>query len=219
MCLILNRHVQKCLKLALICAEKGGSKMEMGTRARSRSILRTKTTLKHGLEQLMQEKPVQQITVKELTDLVNLNRGTFYLHYSDIYDLLEDLENEMFDTFQELIAQHTPEEMNGKPFPLLKDIFRFVGEHAVFCRTLLGKNVEYTFVNKLKELIREKCFLDWQMVYREIDPQYYELLYSYILSGCIGVIEYWLFGDMQQSADELAELTEGVILRGVQEFV
>lgn len=193
--------------------------METGKRAESRSILRTKTTLKKGLEELMQEKPVQQITVKELTDFVNLNRGTFYLHYRDIYDLLEDLENEIFASFQEMVSQHTPEEMNGRPLPLLKDIFQFIGTHAVFCRTLLGQNVEYTFVNRLKELIREKCFHDWEIVFQGLNPQSYGMLCSYILSGCIGLIEYWLFGDMQQSPEEMAKFAESAILRGVQDFI
>lgn len=193
--------------------------MEAGKRAESRSILRTKTTLKKGLEELLQEKPIQQITVKELTDFVNLNRGTFYLHYRDIYDLLEDLENEIFASFQEMATQHTPEEMNGKPFPLLKDIFQFTGRHAVFCRTLLGQNVEHTFINKLKELIQEKCFHDWEVVFQEMSPQSYGMLSSYILSGCIGLIEDWLFGDMKQSPEEMAKFAESAILRGVQDFV
>lgn len=193
--------------------------METGKRAESRSILRTKTTLKKGLEELLQEKPIQQITVKELTDFVNLNRGTFYLHYRDIYDLLEDLENEIFASFQEMATQHTPEEMNGKPFPLLKDIFQFTGRHAVFCRTLLGQNVEHTFINKLKELIQEKCFHDWEIVFQEMSPQSYGMLSSYILSGCIGLIEDWLFGDMKQSPEEMAKFAESAILRGVQDFV
>lgn len=192
--------------------------METGKRAESRSILRTKTTLKKGLEELMQKKSIQQITVKELTDSVNLNRGTFYLHYRDIYDLLEDLENEIFASFQEMATQHTPEEMNGKPFPLLKDIFQFIGEHAVFCRTLLGQNVEHTFIEKLKELIREKCFHDWGIIFQELNPQSYGMLCSYILSGCIGLIEYWLFSDMQQSPDEMAKFAESAILRGEQNF-
>ena len=56
------------------------------------SVQRThQALLKDGLTELMQTKPVQNITVRELTDYVNLNRRTFYLHYRDIQDLLEHL--------------------------------------------------------------------------------------------------------------------------------
>lgn len=187
-------------------------------KAESRSILRTKTALRKGLEELMQTKPVQQITVKELTDYVNLNRGTFYLHYKDIYDLLEDLENEVFASFQNMMDQHSAQSMNGHPLPLLKDIFSFIEGDAAFCKTVLGQNTEYTFVNKLKELIREKCFHDWQCVYRGIDPGIYDFLSAYVLSGCIGVIEYWLFGGMKESKEEMARWTEAIVLEGIRKF-
>lgn len=49
----------------------------MNTKGKNRSVQRTQALLKDGLTELMQTKPVQNITVRELTDYVNLNRGTF----------------------------------------------------------------------------------------------------------------------------------------------
>ena len=62
-----------------------------------RRIRRTKALLRHGLAQLMSEKSVNEVTVKELVDLVDINRSTFYLHYTDIYNMLESVEDELFD--------------------------------------------------------------------------------------------------------------------------
>ena len=58
-----------------------------------RRVRRTKRLLLESLTSLMKEKPIKDISVKELTDLADINRGTFYLHYRDIYDMLEQLEN------------------------------------------------------------------------------------------------------------------------------
>ena len=58
-----------------------------------RRIRRTKALLRHGLAQLMSEKSVNEVTVKELVDLVDINRSTFYLHYTDIYNMLEKVED------------------------------------------------------------------------------------------------------------------------------
>ncbi len=76
--------------------------------------------LKDGFLDLMQQKPIQQITVKELCDHVDLNRGTFYLHYRDMYDLLDHIESEILEQFNEIIHAYSPEESNGKPSLLLK---------------------------------------------------------------------------------------------------
>ena len=60
-------------------------------------VRRTKKLLREGLAQLMQEKSVKKISVRELSDLVEINRGTFYLHYKDIFDLVKEIEDELFE--------------------------------------------------------------------------------------------------------------------------
>ena len=68
-----------------------------------RRVRKTKALLLRGLIQLMETKDVQDISVKELSDLVDINRGTFYLHYSDVHDMLRQIEDELFVEFQGII--------------------------------------------------------------------------------------------------------------------
>ncbi len=60
-----------------------------------RRVIKTRKQLKNGLAKLMQEKSVNQITVKELVEEVHINRSTFYLHFKDIQDLLWEIEDTM----------------------------------------------------------------------------------------------------------------------------
>ena len=60
----------------------------------------TKMVLKKALLELMQHKPVNKITVKEICERAELNRATFYAHYSDCFDLLESIEEELFGQFE-----------------------------------------------------------------------------------------------------------------------
>ena len=53
----------------------------------------TQMVLKQSLLKLLKEKPVNRITVKEVCELAQLNRATFYAHYSDCFALLESIEN------------------------------------------------------------------------------------------------------------------------------
>ena len=64
-----------------------------------RRVRRTKALLLQGLIQLMEEKDIKDISVKELSDLADINRGTFYLHYSDVYNMLGKIEEELFQEF------------------------------------------------------------------------------------------------------------------------
>ena len=63
----------------------------METRKEDRRVRRTKKLLTQALTQLLQRKQVNEITVRELTDLADMNRGTFYLYYKDISDMLEKI--------------------------------------------------------------------------------------------------------------------------------
>ena len=57
-----------------------------------RRVIKTRRQLKKGLAALMKGKSVNQITVKELVEEVDINRSTFYLHFKDIQDLLRRIE-------------------------------------------------------------------------------------------------------------------------------
>ncbi|WP_455718400.1 TetR/AcrR family transcriptional regulator, partial [Anaerosporobacter sp.] len=63
----------------------------------NRRILYTKKVIKESLIELLQEKEIHQITVTDICNKADINRGTFYTHYKDAYDLLQSLEDELFD--------------------------------------------------------------------------------------------------------------------------
>ena len=69
-----------------------------------RRVRRTKKLLTQALTELLQEKQVNEITVKELTDLADMNRGTFYLYYKDIFDMLE----KNYDQYKKIFVESNP---------------------------------------------------------------------------------------------------------------
>ena len=85
-----------------------------------RRVRKTKMQLRQGLARLMQKKSIKEITVKELVDEVDINRSTFYLHYTDIYQMLEKIEEEAMVDIREAM-----EGCPKKSFPSLPDFFPF----------------------------------------------------------------------------------------------
>ena len=195
-------------------SEKQTSDTVMTRKKPSRSILRTQQLLKQGLIELMKEKPVQKITVRELVDYVNLNRGTFYLHYRDIYDLLEQIEDDLTCRLREILSANPPEKLNGQPYPMLQDIFQLISDTSEFCRMVLGQNRDPHFIVSLTDIIREKCFADWNYLLDGCSPRDCNSFCAYCVSGCIGMIEYWLFQEPALSVPEIADMTSRYIVHG-----
>ena len=67
----------------------------MRDETQDRRVRKTRQQLRRCLAILLKEKKIQEITVREIMEMADLNRGTFYLHYRDVFDLLEQIEKEL----------------------------------------------------------------------------------------------------------------------------
>lgn len=187
----------------------------MGARPIDRRVKRTQDRLKNSLTRLMRVKSIRDISVKELTDLADMNRGTFYLHYKDIFDMVDKVETEMLEEFTSIINDR-PNDDGVQPVQILKDIFDFFGKNSEICHTLLGANGDMAFLDRMKSLVREKCLKEWMALYSNINAKNFEHYYSFIVSGCLGVFMDWLEGGMIESSEHMASLTGQIILYGVK---
>lgn len=181
-----------------------------------RRVRKTKKQLRQGLTKLLGEKGIKDITVRELSDLVDINRGTFYLHYKDVFDMVEQIENEMFENFRSVLDEHPAKALKGKPLPMIVDIFRFIRENSDMCRVLISKNGDMSFVNRLKELVRERCLNDWMEIFNTDKSQNFGYYCSFIVSGCIGLLQSWLETGLRESPEYMADLAERMIMTGIK---
>ena len=104
-----------------------------------RRVRRTKSRLRQALAQLLLEKDLSSITVRELTELADVNRGTFYTHYKDLYDMLEQMENEMFQELEDMLDSYAPDILRQDFSPILREVFTFVGKNQNLCRVFLAR--------------------------------------------------------------------------------
>ncbi len=190
-------------------------KQENGTEKKEdRRVRRTKKLLSQGLIELMQHKQVKDITVRELADLVDVNRGTFYLYYRDIFDMLERLEEELFEQLNAVILAHKGEPVLTHARPMLTDLFRIVAENKEICSVLLGDNGDIKFLQKLSNVIQEKLRTDWLNGYVENETEF-EYRYAFGALGFIGLLRTWLHRNCAESADDMAALADSLIRQGI----
>ena len=177
-----------------------------------RRVRKTKAQLRAGLARLMQKKSIKEITVKELVEEVDINRSTFYLHYTDIYQMLESIEGELMDEISPLIDDYALDPINNKEssYPFIEQIFTILDNNKDICIALLGKNGDMAFVNRIEGLIAETVFqrLSSRMSKDNRDIEY---AYAFCLNGCVGMIKAWLSSDNQESTQHMAELTHKLI--------
>ena len=92
-----------------------------------RRAKRTAVQIKETMYSLMKEKAIHEIRVSEICKLCQINRATFYDHYRDVFDLVQDMEQDMLLVLQELMDKASPEEM--EPAEVSRLFFSYLQEH------------------------------------------------------------------------------------------
>lgn len=179
-----------------------------------RRVRRTKALLLQGLIQLMENKDIKDISVKELSDLADINRGTFYLHYSDIYDMLSSVEDALFLEFHDILDRTlNPDSAILSSRATLQEIFSFLDRHRSLARVMMGPHGDLAFVNRLKDLVRDRIYSIASSKQTSRDYPYIEF---FIVSGYIGVIEAWLNLPDPPPPEEMAAICSGMIVTGLE---
>ena len=181
-----------------------------------RRVRKTRQQLQHCLAVLLMEKKIQEITVREITEMADLNRGTFYLHYKDVFDLLEKVELELLDELDGTLQKYQASDLHQKLSLIFTDLFVCVQENAEMVQILLGENGDLNFVNQVKERVREKCLKDWFELFNSQDSQLFDAFNAFVVSGCLGLVTYWLQNGMKESPKELAQIAEQIMMHGIK---
>ncbi len=187
----------------------------MSEQTLDRRVRKTKKLLRQGLMELMREKSIKDISVRELTDKVDVNRGTFYLHYRDIYDMVEQIENEMIEELIKLLDIHHHQGLQSEPLPVLIDVFTFLSKNTDIAAVFLGNHGDLFFADKIKDIVKEKFINEWLFKdFSSPKKENIEYFYAFIFAGCIGIYRSWLESDLKRTPTEMATIAEQIILHG-----
>lgn len=164
----------------------------------------TKRIFKDTLIELLKEKAVHNIKVKELCDKAELNRTTFYKYYENIYDVLADVEYDVLKDSEECINEI--EDINESQIKntLYKQLCNIQKNKDVYYLLLIN-SADNEFYEKLMKTTVD--FLKKKIEQANIDlGENYEYIFSYIIAGTIDIIKRWLYEDVGLDANHITNL-------------
>ena len=174
----------------------------------SRKNRYTKKVILESLGDLIRKKPLAKITVTELCDLADINRSTFYRYYEDVYDVIQKSEEILYNDLLKVSISglHLSEKM-GSISPLLirnclKTIFKNKDLYLLLI-TSNHSNLQTRLMNDTKEFLNKEY-----SSMEGVDYPYASFAYSYMVSGCISIMQDWI----KDNCMEPIEIIEEVIL-------
>ncbi len=180
-----------------------------------RRVARTKEAIREAFFILADKKPVEKITIRELCDLANINRTSFYDHYWDYPDLVNSLEteiaNSLFNQFDGMFSREDSAEVTMRKYlHLIKN----------------SKEIKILFSNfgcqkclqMFEDALKEQTFKDW-LKREEITKVQADYLFRYIVSGGWAVIQQWYQGGFAEQEEQIQALLTEVITKGLYSFL
>ncbi|WP_042162031.1 TetR/AcrR family transcriptional regulator [Paenibacillus gorillae] len=168
-----------------------------------RRIIRTKEAINKAFLTLFSEKELEQITINDIADLANVNRGTIYLHYTDKYDLLDKCIEEHIHQLIAFCGEHESNAQLSSMVSDLKPVFDYFAENALFFTAIFSNQRASLFRERLLQFVavnvKEK--LDKQNSQPEIDN---ELNAQFMASAFTGILEWWIRSKMPHSPEFMA---------------
>lgn len=171
-----------------------------------RRVRKTKKALRMALVSLLGEKSVEDITVKELTDMADIHRGTFYNHYLDVFDLKNHMEKEISGEFELLLSQYPYYRKGETPYDMIAAALHYFEENREVIPMLLNPAGDPDLRNKIYGGLLERCLAAYLPSPFPGTQSTYIYENSFCESGIIGMLNTWMENGMRIPPEELAAL-------------
>lgn len=173
----------------------------------------TKKIIKEAFTKLLKEKGFNNITVSDITNEAKINRGTFYLHYTDKFDLLEKLENDSIEDLKELLFnKDTHDASNPKelfPYGVILNALNYAKDNFDFVSAISSENGDPSFNDKFKTEMIKLVKLRMKNTYK-IKPSDFNIsndyIYEILASTPIVIILMWIKKGCIESPKKIANL-------------
>ena len=177
-----------------------------------RRVKRTKKALRDCLFQLLEEKSVEEITVKELTAMADINRSTFYFYYKDIDDMIIQIQDEIYSIFERDVIRSATVFITREDFmQYLVRFLTFCKEREKICKFVMSNDPKNNLSKRIKSGLM-MCIPDTTKVFAENDPKRY--LTDYAVAGFWQLIIQWMYDGMKIPPNEMAAFLANVYFYG-----
>ena len=214
----LNESGKQLIGERVLYNDKKGSGNYMKGEKTDRRIKYTKMVLKQSLINLLKVKSITKISVKEICEEADINRATFYSHYSDQYALLNSIEKELIDDINLYLSSCLFNDNESETLQVMCKLFEYIKDNSELCSCLLGENGNSDFQQDVMLIFQRQFTSEWttKKTMKRMDAEY---IFSYTAIGSIGLIQIWLRDGMKKSAREMAEFLVKLTNQGLNAFI
>ncbi|MFB1049983.1 TetR-like C-terminal domain-containing protein [Paraliobacillus sp. JSM ZJ581] len=173
----------------------------------------TRMVLRQSLMEILKQKPINSITIKEICEKADINRSTFYTHYASQYDLLHQIEEEIIKDMNETLASYNYSK-EDEGLEMTTKLLEYVVENKEMCETLLSAHGDVTFKKRIIKHALEHTVHNLVQE-NQVDKELTEYISLFYVSGSMQVIETWLKNGMDKTPKAMAQMITDLANKGI----
>lgn len=185
---------------------------------RDRRISKTQKSIHNAVVSLIQEKDISQITVKELAEVADINRKTFYMHYSSIQEVLDQIENEIIDKLLKLLNKYDFFHDKFDACAFLNSLNDVINEDFDLYKKLICANSYNLLLVKVKKILKD-TIIDRLNNKINDSPEMLNLYAEFISSGAMNMYIQWFTTNSDIPLDELTKSASQISFSGINSIL
>lgn len=180
---------------------------------------KSRQAIKDAFKEMVLTQEMSHIVIKELAEKADVNRKTFYLHYTDVYNVLEDVEDELLEDIKSIFGKFDMNKVKTDPYPLLLAISDGVSgsENETFNKLLFSSTISGNFMRKIKDMLKKELFDSYK--FTVANSMKANIILSFIVSGVVDCYRDWYLSDRSESLEELARELSELIKHGIARYL
>ena len=174
-------------------------------KAEYRSAARSRRLIRDAYVNLMQEKPIDKISISDIVREADLNRGTFYAHYSNPMDVLMEIADEILGDVQGFFADFSFTDFLKEPMPLLLRVEKLLADNLDFYRRINLNTASIGFTDRIKKILIEYISSNKSVPENLRENPHFTVALELFAGGLISVYLGFVLGTIRASAREITE--------------
>ena len=192
--------------------------MENTAHKPDRRVARTKKAIKNAFAGLMSEKEISEITVKDIAETADVNRKTFYNYYNSVYDIVNEIENELVLAFDNVLSNIDFKQEMKNPYGIFEKLTGVINQDFDFYSRLMKMNHNANLMQKLYVALKDRMKASF-LSQTEIEEPQLDIVVNYMISGMLSVYQSWFNSDRAESIEELSKTVSIMTFSGINGFL
>lgn len=183
-----------------------------------RRVARTKKAIRIALAELLSEKDINSITIKDISEKANINRKTFYNYYSGIHQVVDEIEDSVIVSLESTLNDVDIYEAINDPLIVFDRLTSVINSDFEFYSHLMKMSSNVSLATKIVDLLKEKTK---EKLKKQIDipEEDLRMIIDYSTSGMIRVYQIWFNSNRAISIDKLSSSLGNLMFNGIGGFI